>query len=288
MKRFITLCCLALVVMVFQVSVKAQYNPGAPPPPPEASYPNLGRGRFPEVESPMRTMDRPRQEAKVVRKGILAPSESDVIAHQFLLSLKKTGLMRLLPREAYDWELRTVPKRVDMRGGGAFFSFHYRSHEYGFGSDISYARGNLSVGFAGADYGFLTDLGDTPLEPIDEADLRAAYFLNYTPPTKENEARLEARLFRTIKFSPVSGRQDGITVDGVVYGSSVPAHVNHTYLLRSITYNRSDLVVALRVVNLSDDGGLTIAWKILKEFMPPRLIRVPQARDLTKCNPNCK
>ena len=272
MKRLMTLFCIALGLALSQVSVNAQpERQQSIPQPSSFSFPAIERVPLPSTGTPSGA--RPRREGRIIRKGILAPDESDVNAHQFLLSLEKTGMMRLLPREGFDWESYNVGKRVDMRGGGAYYSFHYRSHEYGYGSDVQYERGYLSVGFAGVDYGFLTDLGDTPLEPIDAEDFRAAFFLNYKPPRKENEARLEQQKFSTIKFSPISGLENGILVDGTVYGRQAPAKINHTYLLRSIVYDSSDLLVAFRVVKINDDGGLTIAWKILKEFSPPKLHR---------------
>jgi hypothetical protein len=194
--------------------------------------------------------------------------------------------MRLLPREAFYWHRYKAKKRVDLRGDGAYYSFHFLSHEYGYGSDISYENGYLIAGgFAGADYGFLTDLGDTPLEPIVATDPRAAFPLNYEPPRKEYEARIEQRKFRFV-FAH-RGDAAGVTIDGILYRKNLPANINHTYLLRSIQYDNSDLLVAFRVVKISDDGGLTIAWKILKEFKPPKLLRVMHVRDLV-CAPNCK
>lgn len=264
MKRLITLCLIALGLIAFQVSVKAQATGPQTgpliPPPRQASFPEVER--VPTTSSAHNRYP-PTREEKVIQKGILAPSESDVAQHQFLLSQKKTGLMRLLPRENFDWEVNKVPKQVDMRGGGAFFSFHYRSHEYGYGSDILYDRGKLSVGFAGADYGIITDLGDIPLDSIIAEDPRALYLHNYEPRGQERDARSEAR-----KYSD----NHGVRVDGVLYGSETQAQLNHTYLLRSIVYERSDVLVALRIVSINEDGGLTIAWKILKEFHPTKLI----------------
>ena len=269
MKRLMTLFCIALGLALSPVSIDAQPEQQQNIPlKPVASHPELEPIHLPSTGTGL--PGGPRRESRVIRKGILAPAESDVNAHRFLLSLKDTGMMRLLPRE---WERNKVKKGAEMRGGGAYFSFYYRTHEYNYGSDVSYERGYLTVGFAGADYGFLTDLGDTPLEPIDASDLRAAFFLNYTPPSKENEARLENKKFGAVKFSPGSAPQSGITVDGVSYGRRVPAQLNHTYLLRSIVYDKSDLVVAFRVVSINEDGGLTIAWKILKEFEAPELRR---------------
>ena len=257
---------IAFGLIASQVSVRAQTTGPATgpniPPPAEASFPRVERVPTTEMGSGRIYVTR---EPKVVKKGILAPAQSDVDTHQFLLSQEKTGLMRLLPRESFVWEVYKVAKQVDMRGGGAFFSFHYRSHEYGWGSDISFAQGNLSVGFAGADYGILTDLGDTPLESIFAEDPRAMFLLFYEPPSKEPEARAEA-----LKYSVY---RRGVKIDGAVYGREAPAQVNHTYLLRSIVYNRSDVLVALRIVGKSEDGGLTIAWKILKEFTPTKLIQ---------------
>lgn len=266
MKRPITLCLIVVGLVASQLSVKAQEKSQTIPPQAEASFPRLEGVPTPQSFGSVSGRNR---EPKVVPKGILAPVESDVAQHQFLLSLKNTGLMRLLPRENFDWEVYEVPKQVDIRGGGAYFSFHYRSHEYGYGSDLSYEKGLLQVGFAGADYGMLTDLDDTPLEPISAEDPRASFLLNYQPPQKEEDARSEYRKFSVMRGSH---KLSGFTVDGVNYQTRVDAVVNHTYLLRSIVYRRSDVLVAFRVVRINDDGGLTIAWKILKEFGPPDLI----------------
>ena len=107
----------------------------------------------------------------------------------------------------------------------------------------------------------MTDLGDTVLEQIFVEDPRATFLLDYKPPKNEPEVRAEERKFR----SPVA-------VDGLYYQRRLRAEVNHTYLIRSIIYNRSDTLVAFRIVRKNDDdGGLTIAWKILKKFSPKEL-----------------
>lgn len=266
MKRLISVWLTAVGLMALQVSVKAQQQSQSIPPPAEASFPQLERVPIPTPQGQsFGTLSGRYREPKVVKKGILAPVASDVAQHQFLLSKNNTGLMRLLPRERFDWGVYGVPKKVDIRGGGAYFSFHYRSHEYGYGSDLSYEQGLLQVGFAGADYGMLTDLGDTPLDSISAEDPRASFLLNYKPPRNESEARSEAKKFSQRGWT-------AFTVDGVTYQSRVEAVENHTYLLRSINYRTSDVLVAFRVVRINDDGGLTIAWKMLKEYRPTILI----------------
>ena len=258
--------CLIFVLFCGYASINAQQQSQDVPSPPRGSFPEVQPAHIYQPFGPKPVS----RESKVVRKGILAPDASDVTQHQFLLSQKNTGLMKLLPRETSDWEVyKHVDKKVSMRGGGAYFSFHFRSHEYGYGSDISYEQGLLRVGFAGADYGMMTDLGDTPLEAISATDPRANFLLNYKPPQKEKDARIEARKFNAIR---APHGLTGLTVDGVSYATRVDAMVNHTYLLRSIVFRTSDMLVAFRVVRRSDDGALTIAWKILKEFGPPELI----------------
>jgi hypothetical protein len=215
----------------------------------------------------------PKPEPQVVSEGLLAVNPSDVAEHQFLLSQTDTGLIRLFPRESYDWEMYKVEKKLEMRGGGSFFSFHFRSHPYGYGSDISLERGQIFVGFAGTDYGVITDLGVAPLEQIALDDPKAGFMLNYQPPVRFAEASAEAMKFHR-----------PFEVGGLNYQRRLPAEVNHTYLLRSIVYDRSDVLVALRIARKDDDGSLIIAWKMLKEFPTPKLSRQEVANGTTRNN----
>ena len=224
----------------------------------------------------------PRREDQVIKKGLLAPSEFDVASCQYLLSQPKTGLIKLLPRESYDWEVYKVEKKLEMRGGGAYFSFHYRAHPYGYGSDISLERGNFVVGFAGADFGMFTDLGIAALDQISVDDPRATYLLNYVPPVNVADAYQEKRKLSVITY--VGGVRQNFTVDGFNYHERLPAEVNHTYLLRSIVYDRSDVLVALEVVRKDDDGSVIVAWKLIKEFPAPKLKRDTQATRNSKSN----
>lgn len=281
MKRLSTLFCIALGLAVSPVLVNAQSTGPSTsqniPNPSSFSFPGLRSGveggPLPAAASRLKTG--PKREDRVVKKGKFAPADSDVKAHLFLLSLENTGIMRLLPREAFDG----MKHRDGAAIGGAYFSFFNRSHEYNYGADISYDKGDLIAGgFAGPNYGFLTDLGDTPLEPIVASDPRAAFLLLYTPPRKEYEVRREQKTYRYV-FPRERNSDVGVTVDGVLYRKNLLAKLHHTYLVRAITYSKSDLLVALRVINKSDDGGLTIAWKILKEFTPPKLLPVIDARD---------
>jgi hypothetical protein len=200
-------------------------------------------------------------EDRVLKNGLLAPSEADRLVFADFLHRRNTGLIRLLPREVYDSKSKSdqTANPAKIRGGGSYYSFANLTHVYGFGSDIGLEDNHFSVGFAGAAYGMITNLGDAFLEQITLTDARAQFLSSYEPPELEPEARAEARRF---------GATDGVMIDGLLYQRRVPVEESTSYLLRSIDYNRTDVLVAFRVVRKDPDGSLIIAWKLLKSFPP--------------------
>jgi hypothetical protein len=208
------------------------------------------------------------REDRVLKKGPLAPTENDRNLFSNFLRARNTGLVRLMPREVYNSETYHTKKRLNIRGGGAYYSFASLTHAYGYGNDLELDHNILSVGFAGADYGMLTNLGDRPLEDITLDDPRARFIAQYTPPKPEPAARSEFRRF-----------QAGVTIDGALYQSRLPVQVGATYLLRSVVYRESDVLVALRAVRKDSDGSVIIAWKLLKKYPKPELARTKQAAN---------
>jgi hypothetical protein len=152
--------------------------------------------------------------------------------------------------------------RARARDGGAYYSFTRLTHAYGYGSDLSLERGQFQVGFAGVNYGFLTNLGDVPLETVDLDTPAAKLLEEYIPAEKELDARSEHRRFG-----------QGVTIDGLTVKSSLPMRLNSTYLLRAINYDQADVLVAFRVVEIDSDGTPLILWKRLKRFSTPLLAR---------------
>lgn len=233
--------------------------------------------------------ERPVAESRVKRKGPVAPAEEDRLKYASFLSQSGTGLVRLLPRwvktnygpQPPEWHARDF----GINGGGSYFSFYYRTHEYGRGSDIELNRrllpdGNVygdhdelrkdlkpygdegppsvasfSVGFAGADFGMITALGEVPIESINLDDARLEFLLKYRPPRPEPEARCEYRRFGT-----------GVVDHGHLYKNRLPIQTGGSYLLRSIIYDKYDVLVAFQVVRQEADGSVTIIWKLLKKF----------------------
>lgn len=181
----------------------------------------------------------------------IAPSPQDNAQFAEFLSQPDTGIFRLLPGDKYQG-------KISVSGGGSYYSFTRLTNAYGQGSDIEFSHGRFSVGFAGYDFGFISLLGDVSLESV-TLEHPAIEFLNkYIPPSKEPEIRQQQRQ------SSYGIRQGSFT-----YSRSVSAVPNTTYLLRSIDYSGTDILIVFRVVKRDVDGSLVILWKKLKAFPAP-------------------
>jgi len=282
MKRFFAAAFFILASSAVTVNTMAQV--GGPPnygPPigPTSSGPDISsldffHSSFPTNANAAVAREYVPQEKRVLTKGVLAASIEDRQALAAFLRTRNTGLIRLLPR-MFSGNRNRRKFDQNIRGGGAYYSFAALTHYYG-GSDIELDRNNLSVGFAGADYGMLTNLGSVSLETISADDPEAEFIANYKPPESVQQALAEAGRFATYRVHSEGGRDTltgNVVIDGRVYSRSIPVEEAATYLLRSIVYNRSDVLVAFRVVRKDTDGSVIIAWKLLKKYAKPRLVR---------------
>ena len=191
-----------------------------------------------------------------LEKALLLPSEEDQAVYANFLKQPDTGLIRLLPREEYDCKIIS-----SVRGGGSYYSFTERSNEYGY-SDINLEQGNLKTGFAGANYGMLTMLGDVPLESVSLETTATNILAVHQPAASEPNARIEQRRW-----------SNGTIVEGATFKDRLPLKANTTYLLRAVLYSSHDSLVAFRVVRIDSDGSATILWKLLKNYPVPQLAR---------------
>ena len=196
-----------------------------------------------------------RAQLKQREEAFLSPSDQDRAVSAGLLRQPDTGLIRLLPREEFDGK-----NKLTIRGGGAYYSFTRQTHEYDGGSDVALQRGELYVGFAGADYGMVANIGPVPLEGLTLESPGVRFLSRYQPPAGETSARLEISRFRK-----------GVDEGEVTYKWSVPVKEGATYLLRSIHYGTSDVLVGLHVLRKDTDGSVIIAWKVLKRYPVPEL-----------------
>ena len=206
----------------------------------------------------IREIQAKRTELTKLEQTLLAPTPEDRAAYAEFLSQPETGLIRLLPRET-GGEALGAKSALTIRGGGCFYSFARLTHEYGRGSDIEFESDHLSVGFAGFDYGAMAAIGDVALEEISSEHPSASSLASYKAPAEESLARTEARSF--------GGR--GRVIDGVLYQSRLPVQLATTYLLRSINYDDSDILVAFRVIRKDSDGSVVLLWKLLNKYPKP-------------------
>lgn len=205
-------------------------------------------------------MEALRAQIQAKEKAFLAPSAEDLNAFEEFLRQPDTGMARLMPREKYDGKLL-------IRGGGSYYSFAGRTNEYGAGSDIGLEQGGLRVGFAGANFGFLTSLGDLAIDGVTAEQPGVRVLAEFQTPSTEPGAREQQRRAGA-----------GFEADGFAYRNVQPANLNTTYAARSINYLVSDVLVVFRVTRQDEDGSLTLVWKILQKFPVPRLVPIEAAR----------
>jgi len=234
MKRYVLLSAALLSTLVLNVGASAQTDERA-----RAAA---------EIESL-------REQIKAKEAVLLSVPGEDGERYAEFLARPRTGLVRLLPREKWDGKLST-------RGGGAYFSFTRLTHEYGYGSDIELQQGQFSVGFAGADFGFLSNLGDVPLENVSLDTEALKPLVEFRTPAPEKGAREQQRR-----------ASEGFKEGERTYTDRLAAVAGNTYALRSVNYDNSDVLVAFRVLHRDEDGSVILLWKMLKKFPKPTLER---------------
>jgi hypothetical protein len=196
-----------------------------------------------------------REQIKARESALLSVSPEDQERCAQFLSHPHTGLVRLLPREQWDGKL-------SMRGGGSYYSFTRLSNEYGRATDIGLEQDKFLVGFAGADFGFISNLGDLALEAVTDETEAVQFMASFKAPLAEAEAREAGRSFWPARLE---GQW--------TYTRMLPVAVNKTYAVRSVVYDDSDVLVAFRVLRKDTDGSVVILWKMLKKFPKPTLQR---------------
>lgn len=202
-------------------------------------------------EQKFQKIDELNNQIKLLESDVLLPSAKDLKQAQN----ENLNVFRLMPREKYD-------RKFTVQGGGSYYSFTTRSHDYQKIAEIGLEQNNLKVGFAGADYGFINDLGERPIAEVDAETAEVNFLVNYKPPPEEPEIRIEQR--KAWKYE----------TDNAVYKNYFPAVVGHTYVLRAISFERADSLVAFKVYRKDTDGSLIIFWKNIKKFETPKIARL--------------
>lgn len=161
---------------------------------------------------------------------------------------KNIGIHRMLNRGAIGFEIKP------MRGAAAYFSFSELSHKYSRHSQIGLENWRFKSGFAGGNFGTVLasnlDIAEVSINDLDP------YF--------------------SIDFNSVYSEYRG---NRRKWSKRPKAIVGSTYIIRAITEDEFDIVVALKVVE-KDKYGLTMIWKILKKHPVPTNENFQQAREL--------
>lgn len=128
---------------------------------------------------PSVTSDLSGQIAATVKAKLSVP-ESLLNRYEDVISDPSAGITKLLPAGELAENM--------LRGGGTYWSFVRKVHEYNYGSDIKLENGQFKTGFAGADYGYFLRLGKVPIRRIIDA-------AEPDPPSWLDESRREAWRF---------------------------------------------------------------------------------------------
>ncbi len=192
-----------------------------------------------------------KEQIKSIEQNILTAEKTDIENAK----AQNFNVFRILPRETFNNSWSSI------RGGGAYYSFTKKSHSIDETPQIELQQNNLSVGFGGADYGFISDLGEITLESVDKEIASVKFLVDYKPPTIESLARVEQK------------NSSNFLNNGVKYQRSIQAIIGHTYILRAISYERADTLVAFNINRKDSDGSLIIFWKPIQQFEKTVLLR---------------
>jgi len=204
-------------------------------------------------------------------KKLLEPSPADHERFASFLRSPDTGLVRLYP-----WRRWRRVISVDDLGDGRSPEFSAHASVYSFSknrhgsalngfvdprlgwAELKLGDGRFFTGFTGESLGVLVSLGNTPIETVTPDTDGVTGLTNITPPADYLEASSLSRRNR-----------GGFELDKFSYGSSLPAAQNTTYVLRTTSNKRADMLVTFRVVRVGADGDVTILWRKLKSYPKP-------------------
>jgi hypothetical protein len=253
---------------------------GVPPPPggyrSPSEDPNVGRrdiaqpriGEMPRRPDPMDNASGLGHQTPVFKsesklnakeRMLLATYPEDQKKYAEFLRQPGTGLFRLLPYESRGIVTVETLKSADVilpiKGRGAYYSYSKLRHELDGWSEIGLQNGTFQVGFAPRALGFMGLLGDVPLEAVTLDSKEVGYLHKLVPLTTYQDimAQGEEHIRR-------------LRAGGMIYSSTMDALLDNTYVLRSTTSGKADILVAFRVIREDADGSLHILWKKLAGY----------------------
>lgn len=200
------------------------------------------------------------RELTAKEKKLLAPAASDQQAYARFLRQPATGLFRLLSVKPLLVNVKTLREKKDLplAGGGAYYSFTKLTHDLDKWAELRLRDGELQTGFTPRSLGVLAVVGELALEQVNLTHPTVKLLANYEPPATLPEFQRQAALIRA-----------GLSAEGVTYKAAISVSPNTTFVLRTISYDRADVLLLLRVVRQAEDASVTILWKRLASFSKP-------------------
>lgn len=216
-------------------------------------------------------------------KQQLMPLAEEQKKYETFLKQSDTGLCRLLAVDlkTVSTEKGATESRVlPIRGGGAHYSFLKKRHIADEWAQLQLFKGYIGASYlelrkpvmasslteaprtmtVGTGLSFFTALGNLPLEQITLETNGVNYLRQFQPATRHEDYLKQARQFIT-----------GVRIAEFDYGAGIQAKADMTYVMRSIIYNKADVIIALRIVRQDEDGSVHILWKQLQSLPAPKL-----------------
>lgn len=259
-----------------------------------AIAPAVAVGEFVPADAPVKLLEQSRQIKKLIleRRLVVTPEERALAG--IPADTATSGVVRLLERGRFG-ELFDLPW---MRGGGSYYSFTERVHDYNRRPQISLQQDTFSAGFYGASSAIVIDLGVRRLADV-PASLTAPAWLDPAraflwsvahadvDPDNGGLRNLYAEM-RNSAFERGEIDEKGLSAIEALRREYAEVRAGHAYLIRCVSKNEHDLVVAVEVIAASPEQ-CTIAWRILESrpIANTDSVRVPriQAGDLPAPSP---
>ncbi len=263
-------------VLFVLISVGAFLSAAAQAPPIE---PEAGP-RYPDASTREELIRRPlarrhvwvsEYEPNALEKQLLTPSHEDEQQFAEFLRLPDTGVIKMFPpgrRRVISLTDLASGRRPGFGGYASLYSFSKEKHGNGLHgyvdprlgwAELRLMNGRFVTGVTGESLGVLVALGDVPLETVTPETYGVTGLTNIIPPADYFEAATLSRRNRA-----------GFALERFRYGSSLPVVPNMTYVLRSTSNKRADVLVGFRVIRINDNGGVTLIWRKLKVYPKPR------------------
>ncbi|HRH41950.1 MAG TPA: hypothetical protein PKY82_09925 [Pyrinomonadaceae bacterium] len=139
------------------------------------------------------------------------------------------------------------------------YTFTHQQGSFYFAPRIGFMKGNIQFNRYAeySELGFIRDLGNFGIEKVDDKNPTFIELASFQPPIEQPKANFIFGDFK--RFSK--------------------AIVEHTYLLRTISYENTDLIAAIKIHRKDVDGSIILFVKVLKTFEPPKVARKETPRQ---------